>query len=204
MRIHRVSIIPVLLLLVLGAAGVHAADAEKKDQAESKPIAAKSEENSLSAIARAAEQRKAESEAVVFTNDDLERVWAGSNEAKLERNGLQQKPTAPKPTPPAKPNDDPLERLTTEREQREAQGQARSEAQADFDRASARVKAIEARLQKLRNPLLGRAEAPEKSEVDWSELDAAQRVKHSEQELADAREELESARKALAAQPRRR
>jgi len=230
MRLNDSSIglisIFVLLVLVIGVGPV-VADGEKAEKkAENTDKTGKSAEKAdsddktpVSPIYRAAQEASAKNqeddEAVVITNEDLERMMAGlTPEQKLqgvyqaERHIGVPAPTEAGKPQPATPEQDvksdqaPQSSLEWMQQRNEAANERQTES-ADLDKQvaelSAKVADLERRLLALKNPLLTRRYSTKKDEEaeDWDEKDNLQRVETTQKELDDARAELAAAQAKL-------
>jgi hypothetical protein len=81
----------------------------------------------------------------------------------------------------------------------EARTRAIAEAEQAVAAARERVKELENRILALRNPYMARPEIPEEEKADWDSMGTGERIKNSEEQLAQARKDLEAAEKARAA-----
>jgi hypothetical protein len=64
----------------------------------------------------------------------------------------------------------------------------------EIGRIEARIAELEKRILATRNPFLPRPVIPEDEALEWSEMTASQRVARTEDQIADARRDLEAAR----------
>lgn len=103
-------------------------------------------------------------------------------------------PAAPAPAPP-----DPSQWLEDRQARDEAARQRRAAAEKAVEDAKARVAELESRLLAVKNPFLPRPVLPPEEAAAWEGLDGAARAKRVEEQLVEARAELDGAEKALAA-----
>jgi len=215
----RIGLISTFVLLVLlGGGGAAVADGEKAEKtaesADKTEKAASKAESPVSPIYRAAQEESAkeqkDDQAVVITNEDLERMMSGlTPEQKLQ--GVYQAERHIGVPAPAKagesqdakpgqaaPDQAPQSSLEWMKERDEAAKERRVE-YVDHEKKvadlSARVADLERRLLALKNPLLTRRYSTKKDEEveDWDELDNLQRVETTQKDLDDARAELADA-----------
>jgi hypothetical protein len=218
-----VSIFVLLVLLI--AIGPVAAEGEKSEgKKETAGKADKSAQKSESAppvssiyeAARGGTTKKDETEdAVVITNEDLERMMAGlTPEQKLQ--GVYQAERhigAPTPAAGGQPGaaapgqelpseQKPLSSLEWMEERNAAANENRVEhvdAEKQVAELSAKVADLEKRLLALKNPLLPRRYSDKKDEEveDWDEKNNLERVETTQKELDEARAELAAAQAKL-------
>lgn len=207
----------VLLILLVGAGSVVADGEEPEKKADKTDETAKEAEKRApeSPIFKAAEDASAgkqkDDEAVVITNDDLERMMAGlTPEQKLQ--GVYQAERHigdPAPAAAGKPGEaTPGQGQQTEKkpqsslewmEERNAAAQENRVEHVDSEQQvaelSAKVASLEKRLLALKNPLLPRRYSDKKDEEDkeWDQKNNLQRVEETQKELDDARAELAAA-----------
>ncbi len=149
-------------------------------------------------------------EPLLFTNEDLDRMFGSSAGATAEPAGegasgdAAKRAEEPGKTVPAddaaRPEvlPDPLQAIQDEKrrsEQRQAQIALTEKAVAD---AEANVRDLEARLLAQRNPFLARPKLSKEDADAERDLDANQRVQRTEQQLEESRRDLERARAELA------
>ena len=217
-RDSRIGLISTFVLLVLlSGGGAAVADGEKAektaDGADKTEKAASKAESPVSPIYRAAQEESAkeqkDDQAVVITNEDLERMMSGLTPQQKLQGVYQAERHIGVPAPakagesqdakPAEaPDKAPQSSLEWMKERDEAAKERRVE-YVDHEKKvadlSARVADLERRLLALKNPLLTRRYSTKKDEEveDWDELDNLQRVETTQKELDDARAELADA-----------
>ena len=128
--------------------------------------------------------------AVVYTNADLERLFGPPGPAPAEEAGSKQETGAERA--------DPLKLIEEEKQQasdRQAKIAAAEKAVAD---AEANVRDLEKRILAVRNPLLPRPKLSEEEEEAQKGMDGAERVKRSQEQLEQARKEVDRAKAELA------
>jgi hypothetical protein len=178
------------------------------------PIACATEEEAKQEETKAAEssgEQKAEEEVKVYTNADLEKMFA--DESANETVPPTQLPPAPesaakpeesaKPAEPAKPPaeskpSDPLSLMQQQQAQKEERQRNRAEAEKAVADARARVEQLEERIMALKNPYRARPVIPDDEKEDWDSMGTRQRLEDSEEKLRLAREELAKVEKELA------
>lgn len=115
---------------------------------------------------------------------------------------------APAPErPPAKPEavssepapPDPLQWMEDRKAREEAARVRLASAEKAVEDAKARVAELESRLLAVKNPFLPRPTLPPEEAAAWEGLDGVARAKRVEEQLVEARAELDRAEKALAA-----
>jgi len=146
----------------------------------------------------ASEAKDDEDEVLTFSTEDLERKYGPSS-----------KPPEKKAVEPAGKDANakgkqagaktlsPLEQMQANQQASKDRAAQRKDAATKVEKARARVKELEQRVSRLRNPLLGRAEAEDGEEAAWSKADQAGRVKIAEDALQSARTELQAAIKEM-------
>lgn len=219
---RRAVVSIIVLLVLLLAAGNLAAEGEKPEKKEdtadkaSSPAKKAEAKDSGSPIYKAAQEASAKNqddgEAVVITNEDLERMMAGlTPEQKLqgvyqaERHiGVQAPAASGKPGEAApgqeqqQPDSKPQSSLEWLEERNEATNERRVEhvdAEKQVAELSAKVSDLEKRLLALKNPLLPRRYSDKKDSdaEDWDEMDNIKRIETTQKELDEARAELAAA-----------
>lgn len=211
-----VSLFVLLILLVGAGSAVADGEAPEKKADKTDETAKEAEEQApVSPIFQAAQDASAnqqkDDEAVVITNDDLERMMAGlTPEQKLQ--GVYQAERhigVPAPAAAAKPGEatsgqgqqsekKPQSSLEWMEERNSAAQENRVEhvdAEQQVAELSAKVASLEKRLLALKNPLLSRRYSDKKDEEDkdWDQKNNLQRVEETQKELDDARAELAAA-----------
>lgn len=208
------SIFVLLILLVGAGSAVAEGEAPEKKADKKDETADKAEKQAPeSPIFKAAEDanKQKDEEAVVITNDDLERMMAGlTPEQKLQ--GVYQAERhigVPAPTASAKPGETtpgqgqqpekkPQSSLEWLEERNTATQENRVEhvdAEQQVAELSAKVTSLEKRLLALKNPLLPRrySDKTDEEDKDWDQKNNLQRVEETQKELDDARAELAAA-----------
>jgi len=217
------------LAVLFAAAAVVPGVALAADEAEPKPADAPSEApapgsakpspedpdegSPIFQAAREAAEREEAAEATVFTNEDLERMMANLPPEKRAQ-GVYQATAAATPAPaegatPAGATpaagaapESALDWLESQQKAKGDREQALGEARERVSELEQRIATLERRALAIRNPFLPRPEAPEPpegEESDWDELDGRERADRTERELAEARRDLDEARRTLAA-----
>ena len=204
------ALLPWLLCIVLVAAAgpAIAGDEDKKDDAKSSEKAQKE-----AGAKGAAESGRSDNddEAVVFTNEDLERLFGGDESESTIDDAAPAagKPPAVRPgtrdekPKPADPNK-PLLLLEEQKAQQAEWSRQVAAAEADVEAARKKVTDLDYRLRATRNPFLARPEIPEDEQGKWSGLTASERAARTQQQIDMAREELETAQSKLDALRARR
>lgn len=103
-------------------------------------------------------------------------------------------PVADAPAPP-----DPLQWMEDRKAREEAARVRLASAEQAVEDAKARVAELESRLLAVKNPFLPRPTLPPEEAAAWEGLDGVARAKRVEEQLVEARAELDRAEKALAA-----
>lgn len=204
-----VSIFVLLALLV--CAGPLVADGEKseKEADKTEETAKKAESKGpVSPIYKAAQeapdQKQKDEEAVVITNDDLERMMSGLTPEQRLQGVYQAERHIGVPAPAAageseKKPQSSLEWLEQRNEAAKEQRVEHVDAEKQVAELSAKVSDLERRLLALKNPLLPRRYADKKDPEaeDWDQMDNIARVETTQKELDDARAELAAAQAKL-------
>jgi len=214
----------VLLVLVI-AIGSVAAEGEKPEKkadsaGKAEKTAKKSEDKApVSSIYQAAqgasEKKQKDEDAVVITNEDLERMMSGLT-PEQKRQGVYQaerhigvpapasgaQPGEPAPGHGQQPDKKPQSSLEWMEERNTATNENRIEqvdAETQVAELSAKVANLEKRLLALKNPLLPRRYSDKKDEEseDWDQKGNLERVETTQKELDDARAELAAAQAKL-------
>ncbi len=154
-------------------------------------------------------------ESMSFTNDDLEQMFgppsrsavappvtkedpeSGEGDAKTTEDG-EGKTADKEDGKPEKPTD-PLELMEYEKVRSAERQQTRADTEAEIQRLETRVKDLEDRILRIRNPLLKRPRAdmsPDELE-GWNEKSNTDRLATTEAQLADIRGELAETRSKL-------
>jgi hypothetical protein len=180
------------------------------------PVACATDEASKQEETKAAEssgEKEAEEEVKVYTNADLEKMFA--DESDSEKVPPTKLPPATEPGETAKPAEpaeppktaappaaskpaDALALMQQQQAQREEEQRTIAEVEKGVADARARVKELEERIMALRNPFRARPVIPEDEKADWDSMGTRQRLEDSEEKLRLAREELAKAEKELA------
>jgi hypothetical protein len=144
---------------------------------------------------KAATAERKRPKAEVYTNDDLERLF-GPAPAEVP-SAAEAAAVTPIATPPATATSattqDPLaqmeeaRRATTERQQQIEEGERA------LTTAKERVTALEKRVLAVKNPFMARPTTPEENTEEWAGMNNVQRLSRSEEELNQARQQLEEA-----------
>jgi hypothetical protein len=200
------------VLVFAGVAG--ASDEQKKDDD------AAAEKNGERAEGKDAARGEGESdEVLVFTNEDLERLFADTEaEAKSRpldlppaKNGAEQAEPAggqAAPEPPVKQVEpsgaagneqfaDPLQWMADRKAQRADWERRVAEAEQEVATLQERVTELEKRILATRNPLLARPKIPEEEKEEWDSGTAPERVEKSQEQLDQAKAELAEAQREL-------
>lgn len=212
-----VAIFLLVLLIRVGPAVAEGEQPEKKADKADKATEKAEEKAPESPIYKAAQDGPAkdkgqrDDEAVVITNEDLERMMAGlTPEQKLQ--GVYQAERHigdPAPTAAGKPGEatpgqaqQPEKKAQSSLEWMEERNAAAKEnrvehvdAEKEVAELSAKVAELEKRLLALKNPLLPRRYSDKKDEEaeDWDKMDNLSRVETTQKELDAARAELAAA-----------
>ncbi len=131
----------------------------------------------------------------VYTNDDLERMPpdpAWSSQPAKEKAGKEPPAREKAQEVPAK-EADPLKQMEDEQARVEAQKLQIAEAEQNVANGYARVKELEQRLLEVKNPFLPRPKVPPEQAEEWNAMSVPDRVKRTEQDLAEAKKQLEDA-----------
>jgi len=139
-------------------------------------------------------KEKKEEEVPTFTTDDLERKYGKSAKPKTEAQPAGAANGKNKPASPKAPAPDPLAQLQASQQAKREKTAQRAEAQQRVQAAQAKVTDLEKRLASLRNPYLARSQPSDEEKEAWKGKDQAGRLRVTEENLAQARSELEQAR----------
>lgn len=180
-----------------------------KDPASEKGTAESSEKATEKPTSDARQSKRPLSAKVeVYTNEDLERLFAGetpeTDEAEPSGEVPAQAATPAQPGSPPQPGEaapsitDPAAWLAARKAKAEERQRLIAEAQAKVDGLRARIADLEKRNLAARNPYLLRPEVPEEDRKEWDGANGEQRVAATERQLADARRELRLAERELA------
>jgi len=228
MRIRRWSWL-LAVLLVSGTSMAGTGDegerqdaAEKADKTRASEGQKPSVEKSVSPIYKAAQRGDAKGqEPLVFTNEDLERMWQNLSPEERRRGVYQAERhlgqpapaegTAPSATagaaPPgteeATPPVTPLDALKQERAATASRQQQVVEARKRVTDLEQQIADLERAKQAIRNPLLPKtwrkpeSEGEEQADQEWDELNNVQRLEQTEERLKQTQEKLQAAREDL-------
>jgi len=201
---------PWLISLALVVLLLPAALAEDEKKEEPKPPEKAAEPAKTGEESPTGEEvQKDLSEGRVFTNEDLERLFGGEAEEEIvppAAEGVpgegaappERRPVEPVPGEAAGQPTDPLQWMQ-ERQAREAQRREKiAEAEAAVTAAQQKVSDLEKRLLAIRNPYLARPDIPEEEKGEWDAMGAQERVDATEEQLRQAREDLQTAQQELA------
>jgi hypothetical protein len=170
--------------------------AEEPEKSEDRSAETKGE-----AETRTAEERAREAAgSVVITNDVLADLYGpGRRLPDTATTGSEgETPTGQKPADAAAGPPDPVKAMR-ERQARDKQRRAQAEeARTRVLDLKQRVADLEKRALAIRNPLLPRPVVPEEQQDEWSSMGAVQRLEMTQEELAQARADLDAAEKELA------
>lgn len=198
------NLLPWLLSLALVAFLVPAAVAEeeKKEEQKATEEAAKPAKAEAESPADPAAPEKKRSEAEVFTNEDLERLFGGAEEETVPPpDGAAPAegavPPETRPQEPAQPAD-PLQWMQDRGDQAAERQQQIAGADAAVTAAKQKVADLEKRLLALRNPFMARPDIPDDEKDEWDGQGTKERVDTTEEQLRLAREELQTAEQELA------
>jgi hypothetical protein len=223
---YRTATLPISLVLVLlvGFAPVVADGDQPEKKTErteksDKPDEKAKTEAPVSPIYRAAQEASAgkqdDAEAVVITNEDLERMMAGlTPEQKLQgvyqakrhvgdpmpgEGGESQQTQAGQAPPAGQAPQGSLEWMKAQEDAAQSARVERTDAEKQVAELSAKVAELEKRLLALKNPLLPRRYAEKKDDEaqDWDEMNNYERVETTQQELDKAKAELAEAQAKL-------
>ncbi len=163
---------------------------QKQEQAKK---SAASQETAVESSAQPGKSTRDGEESRVYTNEDLERLFGPAPPPRKETEAPVGKPGE------SVPGTEALKQIQEEQAREVTRERLRSEAGKRVETAQARVRRLEDRLLRLRNPFLPRPEADmtEEELEAWKGLDSAARVRLTEKELEEARRELEKAQQAL-------
>ena len=190
-RVLACGLVLCVALFVPSSAGQKGAAQKKKETQES---AAPLSELDAAAQVALKNQKKATK---VFTNADLRRLNSGAPPRVDAPDGATQPATQPA-AQPAQPEQDLLQQMLAGRDRAEERRRDLAAAQKELTAAQNRVTELEKRLLSVRNPFLARQRPAEEAAGDWGELDAKQRVKRSEEELEQARKNVQEVRQRIA------
>jgi hypothetical protein len=149
----------------------------------------------------------AEQEAMVYTNEDLNKLFGEegiSEQTALppEDSSEEREPVMEvkvvEPEPAEKSAGDPLNLMQQQQAQAEERTRIVAEAELAVAEARARVQQLEQRMLALKNPFMARPKIPEEERADWDSLGARERREKSEEQLTQAREQLKAAEEELA------
>lgn len=179
-----------------------ASDEAKAKLPSNKGVVLRPKEVDGTVSAYAAAVRKPDPDARVFTNADLEKLWAGDTAAwATTPSGSGSSDAAPTPGPGVETPlaMDPLKYLQS----KEASAADRQTAIADAERelaaARAQVASLEKQLLAIRNPFSARPELSEdEKEARGKDTSVAERIARTEEQLALARERVTAAEQKLA------
>ena len=187
------------LALTLVLAPVTLAEEEKKEEKKTAEETAEPAKTEAESPAVPAAPEKESSEAEVFTNEDLERLFGGAvDEETAEPSGEAQPvegAAQPEPKPlvpaegaaPAQPADP--QQWMEERNARQADRQQQiAESEAAVDAGRQRVADLEQRLLATKNPFLARPKIPDDVKSDWDVKSEPESVAATEEQLRLARE----------------
>lgn len=193
-------------LVVLVLAGIApAAIAAPEGEPEKKSNSGKTKAAGDNPYAQAAKGKKPAKK--VYGNDDLQQLAGGTPLPELEEEeqteGASKDKTAPTAeTDPAaetaeSAGQDALEEFLDRKKKAAERREAIAAAEQKVTEALQKVAEVERRLIAIRNPYLARPEAPEGAAEEWKEMDAAQRVERSKEDLKKAQEEVKKAEEEL-------
>jgi hypothetical protein len=215
----RTIVVAIFLLTLLIGVGPALAEgdqpekkADKADKATEKAEEKAAESPIYKAAQEASTKKQKDDEAVVITNEDLERMMSGlTPEQRLQ--GVYQaerhigdpapaaagKPAEATPGQGQQPDKKPQSSLEWLDERNASAQESRVErvdAEKQVAELSAKVADLEKRLLALKNPLLPRRYSDRKDDEaeDWDEKDNLARVETTQKELDDARAELAAAK----------
>jgi hypothetical protein len=203
------TLLPWLLCLALTAFFLPAAAAEEEKKEAKEEQKAEEQADPAGAGADAhADPEQESSETRVFTNEDLERLFGGGElDEEPARPSGEGSPAAgeaavQRPAGPATGGGaqaaDPLQwmqqRETSEAERR----QQIADAEAAVAAARQKVADLEKRLLAVKNPFLARPEIPDDEKSDWDGMSGPERASATEEQLGNARDELQKAEQELA------
>ena len=187
-----------------------ASDQEKAKKAEPATRQKPAEKHTVdSPILRAAKHTAAaEDDPLSFDNEDLERMIANLPPERRSSGVYQAPPPADGESESAAP-DAPVvdgepqsasEWLEQRQQDQTDRAVARSAAEQKIGELEAQIARLEQRALAIKNPFLKRPDTPERKEGQpaWDDMDVAERVKQTEEELADLRRQLQDARQELA------
>ena len=183
-RVLACGLVVCVALFVPASAGQKGAAQKKKETQES---AAPLSELDAAAQVALKNQKKATK---VFTNSDLRQLGSGAPPRADAPDGTTQ--------PAAQPAQDLLKQMFAGRDSAEARRRNLAAAQKELTEAQNRVTQLEKRLLSVRNPFMPRQRPAAEAAGDWSELDAKQRAKRSEEELEQARKNVQEVRQRIA------
>lgn len=189
--------VPKLLSWILAAALLVAlspavlADEQKKEDP-------KQDESAEKKSSEAGKAKADEEEVVVFTNDDLKRLYGEPEPAPAPPAPAQPaqpgaKPGDAAPQPPA----NPLEWMENRKAQAQDRAQKIAEAEKALADAQQKVNDLDLRLKALRNPYRARPQISNEERAEWDQMGTAERVKRTEEQLQEARTAAEQARAEL-------
>ena len=195
-------ILVLCLVLVLGTGAALATE----EKSESK----KAESEQTAKPAREGGGKKAD-DVVVYTNDELERMF--SEPATPPKGALSLPAASPAEDDgepavrPANPGQKPAQgqpadplKWMQDRQAREAEWSRQvAESEQEVRDAEQKVADLEYRLRATRIPFLARPEIPEEEQGEWEGLTAAERAERTQQQLDEARAELAAAQQKLGA-----
>ncbi len=144
--------------------------------------------------------RKAGEEVRVYTNEDLDRLPpdpTASRRTPKPEEALAAKGADAAKQPASAAAVDPLEKLDDDRARAAGLAAQTAEAGRKVAAAEARVRDLERRQLEIKNPYLPRPEVPPEQAEAWKKMNGAERVKATEEELKQARKDVEDAKAAL-------
>jgi hypothetical protein len=177
---------------------------DKSEKAEAKADTQRDATKPPASGGKAAESKAGEEEVLVFTNEDLKRLF-GEEEPGTPPAEPGQAPAAGRSDPPplrpgepaAQPPTDPLTWMADRKARAEERQKRIAEAEKAVADGEARVSELEKRMLAVKNPYLARPEISDEEKEGWDEMDAVERVKRTEDDLAQARKDLVQARQEL-------
>ena len=95
---------------------------------------------------------------------------------------------------PAEPLPDALQSIEDEQARQRSREIVAKQLDAEIDRLEARIAGLEKRILATRNPFLPRPVIPEAEAAEWAQLTAPQRVARTEEQIGEARRQLEATR----------